>query len=224
MLLEKTNNVRAYKKIIFQIFLLIFSLGAYANKDGIEEFRLQQNYKHFKIEPVLTLDFRNTFIAQNSIKLGGIKAGVAINHVHKLGLGFYFLPPGPFVLSTIGDKQVPARLHFIYLTGFYEYVLLSKRRWEISLPLHLGIGRAYSEFKNSDNKIQNTRKFYPFIVEPSIAAHYKIWKYLGIGAGLGYRTAFHRDKLDPLDKRFSAPFYIIKIKIFLKDIYTDIRN
>ena len=102
---------------------------------------------------------------------------------------------------------------------FIEYVFFRNKRWEFSIPLQIGIGNTHYEYHYGDHKFRNN---WSVIInyEASISGHYKILKWFGVGAGIGYQLMLKDNPA--IKENFNTPVYSIKLKIFLGDIYKSV--
>ncbi|HYE77238.1 MAG TPA: hypothetical protein VEI97_04555, partial [bacterium] len=60
------------------------------------------------------------------------------------------------------------------------------------------------------------------LVEPTIGGHYRVFRWIGMGAGVGWREAFsvkpeYGDQLD-------GPIFYARAKLFLGDLYKVVRG
>jgi len=170
---------------------------------------------------VLGLMGHNSFIAGKKVHLGGVRVGLEFNQRWRFGLGRnYFNPP---VHHQGGTEQDPKfyRVKFAYSNVFGEYIILNNRRWEISCPLVLGGGSTTIAVR--ENEVD---AFVPYgsvrltVMDLSAVGYYKIWKWLGLGASVGWRNVTSNDKTNPqlaatVTEAFDGPNWAIKTKIYL---------
>ncbi|MBY0425342.1 MAG: hypothetical protein K2Q22_06880, partial [Cytophagales bacterium] len=115
------------------------------------------------------------------------------------------------------------------------YVVFQRRRWEISIPLQLGLGQAtyqthvtttftdprtHEKVERSFNRPDENNLI--FLGELSVNAHYKIFTWLGIGVGFGYRRLFNDNDNPKIASTFDYPIWLWKVKIFpfeLKNVF-----
>jgi len=175
-----------------------------------------------KFKPVLTaaLDGKNTFITGKGIPLRGLEFGLSFNNRISLMLGYYFLKHpiyGTSILNegTIEEVNYYTRLKLHYISLVTEYTLVKKERWCIYLPVQAGIGKAVKDFYDSESlKIKRINRLFP--VELSVTGNYRLWKFLGIGGGIGYRNAIGSNIIK--DEDFNGITYSLGIKIWFRDL------
>ena len=196
---------------LFVGWLLLLLLPAYSQK---------RNWYSEKPKFIFFFDNRNSFIKGREADLVGVRLGGEWKH-WRAGIGFYGLSNKQYknvtVTNALGAPQtIDVRLRFGYVTVFGEYIFFRNKRWEFSTPLSIGLGQVALE-TSKDGEVQKIRKNGIILIEPSITGHFKVFSWVGIGAGVGYRQVL----LAPPNQFgiFSSPIYIIKLKIFLSPIY-----
>ena len=105
------------------------------------------------------------------------------------------------------------------MKGFYfiDYVIYRKNRWEFSIPIQFGIGNSSYRYIDDNNVEQVLDRGLVLLYEPTIAGHYKISNWFGIGFGAGFRWMIINNKA--IDSKFNSAVYVFKAKLFLSDIF-----
>jgi hypothetical protein len=168
---------------------------------------------------VFNFDARYSFIDRESVRISGVKVGVEWKETVRTGLGMYFLSSTLHgMVPDPAGSTVPleARLRFGYFAGFAEYILHHSERWEVSVPLQAGMGTLFYEFFDSDGKPHRVDRQGIFLVEPSVSGHYKLFYWIGVGAGAGYRQIINPEI--KLAHDLNAPIYYLKIKLFIGEL------
>lgn len=161
------------------------------------------------------LDSRRSFISARDVKVIGLRASMDFDHRARIGFGVYFLA-SPFFRTFIRpDLQgeldtLQGRLEFTYMSAFFEYVILSTKRWECSLPIHIGIGDV--AFRGIPDPAQTV-----LLSETTLLASYKIFPFIGLGGGIGYRQILAGGEL--LRENFNSPTYSFGLKFWLGYLY-----
>lgn len=168
---------------------------------------------------IVGFDSRRSFIGRTDVNIWGVRTGLDFQGKVRLGAGFYFLRtdlPRQFIVSRPGipTDTISRNLQFAYLSIFVEPVIFSSKRWEFDTPLHLGIGD--NHYPNAPKDNGGTRKTV-LLAELSVAGTYKIFPWVGIGGGVGYRQVLKGNKSN--FNNFNAPIYRIGIKLFAGYIY-----
>jgi hypothetical protein len=168
----------------------------------------------------LNLDSRQSFIKNREVSIIGGKAGIQIGKKWRTGLAYYTLYSPLNILYLDGDDTLNLQTRFQYISTYIEYVIFHGERWEISLPLQYGYGFCKFSKQTKDGSTLKEAPRQMNLGEISINGYYKVWKWIGVDAGLGYRTIFDERAL--LKRFFDAPIYTIKLKIFIGDFYRDV--
>jgi hypothetical protein len=161
------------------------------------------------------LDSKRSFISNRDVKTLGLKASLDFDNRLRLGFGVYFLQ-SPFYRSlSVTDyfgveDTVRAKLDFVFMTSFVEYVFLSTKRWELSSPLALGIGDVV--FRDVGMRPQ------PVLTsELGLQGSYKVFPWIGLGGGVGYRQILSGGKL--IRENFNSPTYSFGLKFWFGYLY-----
>jgi len=193
-------------KLIFTILFILFYQFSYA--------AFRSDSSHIKF--LFGFDARNSFIKGHQAKIFGIKPGIQLFNKVRMGLGLYFLNP-PIVkegeIKGLSGQPIEgkAELRFAYLSTWAEYIIIHKPRWEISTPVHIGLGSIEVLYKPYNQSIIPSQK------RASVVGYYKFFKWIGLGAGVGYRQMLSGKTL--IRESFNSPIYMIKVKIFLGYLY-----
>lgn len=176
---------------------------------------------------IFKFDTRKSFIDNSNVTVFGWKIGVEFDKRIRIGGGFNFLTDNHsenldkiyFAENGIDTLNIGI-LNFSYICYFVDYVLISKPKWEISYPIQLGLGGSNYAYTDELTGLVEADKGTILLIETAITGHYKLTKWFGIGAGVGYRLMLVNNK--GLDSKFNSPIYIFKLKIFLATIIDSI--
>ncbi|MFL5728629.1 MAG: hypothetical protein ACJ75J_03985 [Cytophagaceae bacterium] len=206
-------------------FLLIGGLSKAAIQGDTS---IHQHLRKFKI--VFVLDLKRPFSPAQKVRVGGIKVGFQYKNKFRTGIGVYQLLK-PAIVKTLvyegtpSQKTVNANLDIGYLSLFFEPILLKTRKWELSTPLQLGSATARLSYTDTilavPQKVLISKRKSP-LLEGSFVAEYRLVRWLGFGAGIGYRQMLSSDPV--LKKNFNGPIYIVKAKIYFHEIYNTVFN
>lgn len=210
------------------IFCLFFILSAGNNICCAQFFDAIDQSFHHKATLDAKFDSRNSFIGARYARIFGVKLGLDFNDTFKAGIGYNWLSSDIYKSLTVTDfivnesYDVNAQYHLSYFAPYAEYVFYKEDPWEISILVLVGGGWShYSYWDRYWNHI-NTDKKFVFLYEPYMTAQYKVMKYFGVGAGVGYRLAMSADKFSRT--RLNSPIYVFKLKIYASDIYRDLKD
>lgn len=162
---------------------------------------------------------RNSFVTSSFVRMFGVKAGLRFNKTISFGVGYnllnsYYEVSLPELTGMDPSKGV---LEFNYGAAYAEYTFHSTRRWEFNIPVQIGAGPSRYRLKGTENRI---REGWNVLYEPAIIANFRVFRYLSLGAGTGYRLIVWKNAA--IDERLTAPQYIVRLKIHFDDIYNDV--
>ncbi|WP_400190194.1 hypothetical protein [Hymenobacter sp. B81] len=175
--------------------------------------------------PVFQFDQRYSVLQGNMVGINGVKLGVEWRGRLRTGLGLYFLSSGvPTDKPLPGNAPVGTRdeVRFRYAALYGEYVVLGTPRWEVSVPVQAGLGRYYLRYQFPDGSSYRTTKKSIWLVEPTIGGHMRVFRWVGVGAGAGYRQALFT--ADKLEDDISGLIFYGRVKLFLGDLYKVVRG
>ncbi len=168
-------------------------------------------------KPKFYADFntRNSFIANSRAQVRGILGGVTFNNNFTLALSYNWLITE---FNTISPENDTSALKMRYVAPFVSYSFLEKKNLQLSVPVYFGFGQTLYE----NTKKEKTNAHFIFTYEPSMKATYRVFKYVGISAGIGYRVLLIGNRF--IDENFNSPTYTVGVKLFMGDIYSDVKK
>jgi hypothetical protein len=163
----------------------------------------------------LGLDSRRSFISNRDVKMLGLRVSMDFQNRARLGFGLYFLASPYYRLFNEIDAQgLPTtarhKLQFTYISAYFEYVILSSLRWEFSMPVHLGIGDV-----GFVGLVEEPKSV--LLTEATLLGSYKIFPFLGLGGGVGYRQILAGGTL--IRENFNSPTYSFGLKFWFGYLY-----
>jgi hypothetical protein len=163
------------------------------------------------------LDGRNSFIAGSPARVMGFRVGMDCGTV-RLYTGLYSLgKPVPGQGYTLPGDTVSSKLNFSYWGQTVDWRIYEDDRWELAFPVQAGIGIAYRErFRNGVSEQRKRPLFIP--VEMQFTAIYKLTRYIGLSAGLGFRISTLKGS------SFNGPVYTYGISFFGGTLYRDLKK
>lgn len=204
------------------IFLLT-SLALVVAQEGHSQFldSIQTSFQH---RPRLDfrIDTRNSFITTQFARILGVKVGLDFNNRVKVGLGYnrlisdierkQFLRVNDIVVDTIA-----ANLDFEYLSPYMEYTFFREGKWEMSIPVLIGVGRSRFGYTGLDGKKAFSKGQLVILYEPYMTGQYRFLNWFALGAGVGYRLLFVGS--GSVQENFNSPIYVLKFKFYFGDLY-----
>lgn len=147
----------------------------------------------FKV--LFNFDFRRTQVNSEAVRFYGLRLG-AQRGKDIIALGFYGLGD-PFVepmvdLGELGTREVVTDFDYTGLS--YERLLVDMKRWQIGVPLSLGLGNYRRSYRADDGALiaYSTNELVP--IELSLHTDYNVFWWLFIGVGGGYRYVLAADR------------------------------
>jgi hypothetical protein len=125
---------------------------------------------------------------------------------------------GVYTLQSVFERQftvqrpdgldtISAKLRYSHLSYILEYVALTSKRWEISLPLSLGLAEVNFPTAPGFQKRQFMQGSLGMNVQ------YKIFPFLGLAGGAGYRQILIGNAL--IEENYNGPTYTFGVKLYL---------
>lgn len=207
-------------KALLLLFLLLSASGLPAWADPAPAVPDSSFVRQGHRRPVFQVDQRFSLLNGKVVGINGLKGGIEWNGRLRAGLGVYLLSGGVPTDGPLPPDLPPGtrdELRFRYVVGYGEYVLIGNPRWEVSVPLQVGMGNFYSRYQLPDGAVRRSPKDLIYILEPSVASHYRLFQWLGLGAGTGYRQMMFID--DKLEDELSGVIFYGRVKLFLGDLY-----
>jgi len=185
-------------------------------------------YPQKKTRFLFSFDARRSFVNGQGARFWGLRLGFERNWRHRFGIGLYGLAdpvelagirwqvPGTDTTDTFLDTS-SVNFSFNYNSLFYERVIFRNRKWEASVPLHLGFGRIRGTFIDRFQRPWTVVNAPVALLEMSAVGHHNIWPWFAIGGGVGYRALLLDD--NRVTESFNAPIYLIKAKLMVGPLY-----
>jgi hypothetical protein len=183
----------------------------------------------FKGKPKIFFTFEKTasFVGGRAATTNEIKLGLDFKRKLRLGIGFGRLVSDVVVEKDVVseatgmDTTVPAKLYLSFFSVNSEYVFYDSKRWQLSAPAAIGIGSSYFQFFNKNEKglafEDRTDEGTVLVVNAGGVATYRILRWFGLSAGLGYRFGVVNN--DKVLESFNSPVYSFRVRIFFGEIY-----
>ncbi|MEO5644171.1 MAG: hypothetical protein ABIQ40_04410 [Bacteroidia bacterium] len=177
---------------------------------------------HGKPFPTASFDSRNSFISSSRAHIWGIKIGVDFANRLQGGIGFNRhdknLEKEVFFTNESGVREsTKAQLRFSYFSFYVRYVYYNKGRWKFNvMPYQWGFGNSRYRYEIEGKKYISGKRFM-VLYEPGISVSYKIFKWLGAGADIGYRFMLRGNPAIP--ENFNSPTYSFYTIIYWGELF-----
>lgn len=188
---------------------------------------LKEKYrKDYKV--LIGLDNHYTaFFGQNT-HFWGAKLGLELFQGYRMGFGAYYMPKKIAITPVLleGAKDTTYRKFSMhYYNTFMEFIFIRNFRWELALPFSLGYGIAEVErwqypttgLRPTDGKWIPGKDIGMFVGNFPLNAHYKIFSWVGLGFGIGWRQMIGGN--EEVQRNMSGATLAYKIKIFPHYLY-----
>ena len=203
--------VPVFSKSLFFISF-IFLINS-ANAQNVDIYKARKDSSN-RVRLVLSSDNRYSFFQKDVVSFLGIKLGLAWTQ-HEIGIGAVALFSNVNVTVPFDGKAYNGDLKFSYFDLYYEYTYIKRGRWEVDLPMvALGVGRAGVFFDRQvtiDKTERQSLRGGLLFIEPSTIAFYRFLPYTSLGLGAGYRFAFSKE--EAVQKAFSAPILLVRLRV-----------
>jgi hypothetical protein len=170
---------------------------------------------------VAKLDIRGSFIRNQNVRIMGAKVGLEHAGRFQYGIGYSFLftpVTSEQVVEGVGLTELALRVG--YVTPYVDYAFYQRGRWEIRLPVQIGIGGASTVYTDSEGNKQYYQRTGLILYEPAMTVQYRFMRYLAIGGGWGFRLAWQTG--DKLGENLNAPIYGFGLRVFFGDLWNDL--
>ncbi len=164
------------------------------------------------------LDNRFSSILNTNITIFGAKIGVQYKNLTRFGLGTSFIV-NPVSIEYFNRKlkvQETNTINFWYVSLFNDWIVYKNKNWECYLTEQIGFGKP-KYTREIDDEIVTDVNVGLVLNEISGQVNYKINNWVGVGAGVGYRSLLNKNGL--LKNTFEAPIYIVKVIIYPEGIF-----
>ena len=176
----------------------------------------------------LQLDKYNSIVGGRGADVNGIKAGLEFGKKYRVGWGYYelksdiieYIHLNPEQAAEADGDTVKALLKMNYYPLCLEYIFYNKDKWQFGFPVNLGLGKTYFEYFDKNNKTRTIKDHNILVADITVAGQYKILKWVGIGAGFGFRKMLINNP--SVARNFDSPLYNIRLKLFLGEIYKSV--
>ncbi len=164
------------------------------------------------------LDNRFSSIQSNDITIFGAKIGMQYRNSARLGLGISFIA-NPATIEYFNKKlsvNETNKINFWYMSIFNDLILYKNANWECFVTEQIGFGNPKFSREINDEIVSDVNVKL-IVNEVSGQVNYKIFRWVGAGAGIGYRNLWNKGAV--LKRTFNAPIYIVKIIIYPEAIF-----
>jgi hypothetical protein len=183
-----------------------------------------------KLNPFFTLDSYFSFIGRRSADVWGFRAGITWNEQWRFGAGYNKISSDIIEQKVLDNDElqyakndtVKARLLFTFFPLMAEYILYRKDPWQLGLPLLIGYGNSYFEYFDRNDEARKILRKGVVATQAGINAQYKVLRWFGVSAGLGYRVLLVNNP--DIETNMNSPVFSIGLKIYPGEIIKTIQG
>jgi hypothetical protein len=188
------------KTIAIMLLCVCLTITTQAQKDFTDS--IATALKH-KPRAYVALNNRNSFIQNQKTPINGVKVGLNFKSQFVIGMCYNWIPKG----FVVDNNTIKAN----YVSAFAEYTFYTAKRWQIAIPVQVGLG----SICNNKNNASTLAFFY----EPTMSCTWKPTRYIGVGLDIGYRIVLKNNTIIP--QHFTSPTYSFGLVFFFGTMYKD---
>lgn len=147
------------------------------------------------------LDGRYSYVNGKPVDIFGLRIGADYKKTAAY-IGFY---------TTAFQDKTDKMYQYAYLSAIGEYRWYSDYRWFLAQTVQLGIGMANLTFKQGNGNY-DYRDLVIIPLETGVHATYRVWKFIGVSAGVGARFSITPGTY------FTASYYTIGVCLYPDEI------
>jgi hypothetical protein len=173
----------------------------------------------------LILGSRFSFFQNQPAVIQSVGLGFAFEKKLYLGICYHWLSNSILNEKTFYSSQLDdvvtakSRLYMRYFSIYADLVYHKTKRWKFDIPIYAGIGRTFFKDKETNLGLTTPKKIF-FIYEPAVHVQFKIIRWLGIGANIGFRFVVQKDKF--ISNQFNSPTYALGLSISWDELAKDL--
>ena len=220
------------RKLLSFFILLVATLQVSASGSLAKQDSTSRKKKKYGL--YFSFDIRKSLVREIPVRMSGLKIGITFHKKHSIGIGYYNLgrpifndyyisDPAEYDASqTLFSKkqgkkidvETTVKLSLAYASFFYEYRFLARRKWNMDFNTQFGAGIVNIEVINKTNGrlIGAPKKDLVKLLEASVIVQYKIFSWLGLGAGMGYRYMINPNEY--ISTTFNYPIWTVRLVLF----------
>ena len=183
----------------------------------------QDKVKKYKFN--FQFDNRFSSIRDYNITIFGAKVGVQYKNLMRFGVGASFIVNPVDISGTLKITRrknsivVPTeeKISFWYFSVYNDWILYKSKHWECFVTEQIGYGTPVY-IGEVNNVVVRDQQQSILVNEISAQINYKIFSWMGVGTGIGYRNIWNGDS--EIKNTFNAPIYSAKLIIYPESIFS----
>lgn len=163
----------------------------------------------------------SSFITNQRVKVSGVRLGVSFEGKLRIGGGYSWLAAPVYRDKTIfnsdgSSEKVKEYLKFGYFCYYVDFVFHKTKRWQLSVPLEVGMGLSHLEYMH--NSVTHRSKDYLLLLyQPGIDIQFKIFRWVGLDADVGYRFALKNNHY--IGETLNSPTYSFGVLVWFDELF-----
>jgi hypothetical protein len=203
-----------------QALVLFMGLGLAANGQSLADSIRTSFTKKPKL--IFRWDSHGSFITNTPARMTVLGAGLRFGNYARVGMAIEWLNSNIYRNKIVpsdstGVDTVAAKLNY-GLVSFYSNIVVARiKKWEFAVPFELGFGASSYTYNNKAGTLKEFAKGGIITVEPMFMAEYKIFRWLGVGAGLGLRLVPVGNR--QMKENFNSLLWDANMSVYFGEIY-----
>ena len=180
-----------------------------------------------KPKVIFRFDGHGSFITNTPARMTALGAGLRFgNYVH-IGLAANWLNSNIYrnkivAVDSGGVDTVAAKLNYGLVSIYSNIVIARVKKWEFTVPFELGFGGSSYTYNDKAGKLREFAKGGIITFEPMFMAEYKVFRWFGLGAGLGLRLVPIGNRA--MKENFNSLLWDANMSIYFGEIYKMVRG
>ena len=163
-------------------FILFIFLSFCVKGQFLDTFKV---FLHSRPSIDARLESRYSFINNSAAKVTGVRLGMSFRRKLRVGLGYSWLDTDVYEQRYITDVNGNAQFtkdyfKFGYVCFYADFVLHKTKRWQLSVPIQVGLGKYWKQYHDGLKTVQSTKRFL-LLYEPGVTIQFKITRWCGLG-------------------------------------------
>ncbi len=172
-----------------------------------------------------SFDFRYggrwSFVNNELVTVQSLKVGVNFGKKLSVGGGYCWLKTDVKTSFNFYDEEkhrdtlLDKTLKLSYFSYYVDYIFYKSKRWQYSIPMQFGMGHTQFQFDYEGSTFKEQKHFIA-LYEPGINVKFKVLKWMGVDANVGYRIVLKNNHF--LSTTFNSPIYSAGVLIYWNEV------
>jgi len=219
VLFSHTSKILKKIGLLISLFLCLTANAQVKHMFDSMRYDFKQRKKFF-----VSLDGKNNLVSDMNLKMFGLQGGYQYNKRTSVYLGIYWTYNNPSKIianaPAVGQSDsntIYSSYGITYINFGTEYIFFNTKKWRLSIPAALGIGRGYNII-TQNNKVIKKERSGILPLELGLNVSYKLKWWLWIGAGIGTRFSLNSTN------EYNGSFYTFGLQLKTGEIYKRVKK